>query len=571
MKIYEFDFRKKSELLKKRLLGNKGFEELQAKIAPSLCTTEMYTVFFSISDTLTRAKVIRCTASTLEEAWRGACNASGKYLSSKEYDPKWVKADIIAKSEKVTLEALIETISKGYNEFYRKGISFDHELKTALLEAEINGNRVISYKEHTIKAEQVNKYISSACGQRLETLPEELIVFECRSAFCDENNDTYRLYEKGNNCGRRVIKKFDKSTALDVITTSSEYLSMQLDFSGKFEYGIYPIFHKVIPGYNILRHASSIWSLVCAYRITGDKFILRQVENALNYLVKNSFYKYKKPREEENTAFIAELKSMEVKLGGNAVAIIVFTEYMSATGSDKYKKLCKELGNGILELLDAGTGEFSHVLSIPSLQLKEKMRTVYYDGEAVFALARLYGLTGEQRWLDAASAAVDRFIREDYTKYRDHWVAYAMNEITKYKPVDEYFSFALKNAQVNLKRIYNQKTTYHTYLELLCVTFELYSRIVENNIEVSYLPEFDIDYFIKTIFHRADYMLNGYCYPEYVMYLKYPEAILGAFFVRHDGYRIRIDDIQHFCGAYYSLYRNYEKLDALRNKKPKEK
>lgn len=565
MKIFVLDFNKKSELIKNEILGKKTFDELEQKISPSLCTEGKYTVFFSICNTFTRAKVIRFTAASLSAAWSGAVRAAGRYVSSKECNPAWVKADIICRSEKIPTAQLIETIAKGYNEFYRKGISFDPDFKTAMTEAEINGNRVISYKEHTIKTEQVNKYLPLACGERLSELPEEVIVFECKSAFCDEDNNTFTLYDKGNNCGRRKLKKFDKETALSVITTSSEYLSMQLDFSGKFEYGIYPVYHKVIPGYNILRHASSIWSLVCAYRITGDKFILRQVECALGYLVKNSFYKYKKPRSEENTAFIADIERREVKLGGNAVAIIVFTEYMNVTGSDKYKKLCAELGNGILELLDIKTGEFSHVLSIPDLKLKDKMRTVYYDGEAVFALSRLYSLTGEQRWLDAASSAVDRFIREDYTKHRDHWVAYAMNEITKYKPEERYLAFALKNAQVNLKKIYNQKTTYHTFLELLCVTFELYNRVVENDIKVDYLAEFDVDYFVKTIFHRADYMLNGYCYPEYVMYLKYPDKLLGAFFVRHDGYRIRIDDIQHFCGAYYSLYRNYEKLDKLRN------
>ncbi len=566
MNIYVLDFNKKSDLLKDKLLSGKSFSELEKKIAPSLCTEGMFTVFFSICNTHERAKVVRRTAFTLSEAWYDACKAAAKFISSKNYNPVWVKADIMCRSERLETAKLIETISKGYHEFYRRGISFDPELKTAMIEAEINGNRVISYKEKTIKPEQVNKYLSSACGIRLEKLPEEVIVFDCRCAFCDENYKTYELYWKGNNCGRRVLKRFDKQTALDVINTSSEYLSMQLDLNGKFEYGIYPIYHKVIPGYNILRHASSIWSLVCAYRITGDKFALRQIEGALGYLVKHSFYKYKKPKDEENTAFIADLDKMEVKLGGNSLAIILFTEYMSVTGSDKYVKLCQELGNGILELLDKENGEFTHVLNIPDLSVKAKMRTVYYDGEAVFALSRLYNLTKEQRWLDAASLAVDRFIREDYTKHRDHWVGYAMNEITKHKPTEEYFAFALRNAQVNLKKIYNQKTTYHTYLELLCVTFELYDRIIENNIKVDYLSEFDVDCFIETIFHRAHYMLNGYCYPEYVMYLRYPEKSLGAFFVRHDGYRIRIDDIQHFCGAYYSLYRNYEKLDALRKR-----
>ena len=325
MKICVLDFNKKSDLLKKRLLGKKSFDELEKKLAPDLCTENSFTVFFSLCNTLTRAKVVRFTAPTLSEAWYGASTAAVKYVSSKDYDPKWVKADIICKSERAELTKVIETISKGYNEFFRRGISFDEEYRTALIEAEINGNRVISYKEHTIKKEQVNKYISSAFGTTLNALPDEVILFDCKSYFCDENNKIYELYGKGNNCGRRTLKKFDKATALEVITTSSEYLSMQLDFSGKFEYGVYPIYHKVIPGYNILRHASSIWSLVCAYRITGDKFILRQVECALGYLVRNSFYKYKKPREEENTAFIADMEKREVKLGGNAVAIIVFT------------------------------------------------------------------------------------------------------------------------------------------------------------------------------------------------------------------------------------------------------
>jgi len=98
------------------------------------------------------------------------------------------------------------------------------------------------------------------------------------------------------------------------------------------------------------------------------------------------------------------------------------------------------------------------------------------------------------------------------------------------------------------------------------VTFELYMRILDNKYDVKELAEFDEEFFVRTIFHRAEFMLNGYGYPEYVMYLKYPEKIQGSFFVRHDGYRIRIDDIQHFCGAYYSLYRNYECLDELRIK-----
>lgn len=565
MNINVIEFNKKAELLKASFCERMSFGEMEECFAPRLCTDGRFTVFLSICDKHTRAWVFRRTAASLEEAWHMAADAVCRFINKRDYDACWVKADIMYRSERAKLNDVIADISRGYNEFYRRGIAFDEELKTALIEAEINGARVITYKKKTIELSQVNKYLTPRRGITLEALPEEVILFDCISRFCDNSNEVHELYSDGINCGRRIVPRFDKQTALDVIKSSSEYLTLQLDLDGRFRYGVYPVYHKYLPGYNILRHASTIWSMVCAYRITKDKYTLNQIELALGYLVKHTFYKYRMDKSAENTAYVADLDKREVKLGGSAVAILVMTEYMDVTGSDKYKKLCVELGNGILELFDHETGEFFHVLNIPDLSEKEKMRTVYYDGEAVFALARLYALTKDERWLNAAKTAVDRFIRENYTKHRDHWVAYAMNELTKFVPDERYFSFALKNAQVNLDRIYKQPTTYHTYLELLCVTFEVYDRIVTNGYQCSYLEKFDVDYFIRTLFHRADHMLNGYCYPEYVMYLKYPEQILGAFFVRHDGYRIRIDDIQHFCGAYYSLYRNYEKLDELRN------
>ncbi len=564
MNINVIEFNKKADLLKAAFCGEGSLDTLQRQIAPQLCTFGMFTVFMSVCDKHTRAEVFSSTADSLELAWHNCWDSVRKFISKRDYTASWVKADIMCSSERAKLTDVIADISHGYNEFFRRGIAFDEELKTALIEAEINGSRVITYKKKTIELSQLNKYLPRRCGVRLDSLPHEVILFDCISRFCDDSNCVFELYSKGNDIGRRVLPRFEKQTALEVISTSSEYLTMQLDEQGRFIYGVYPVYHKYLPDYNILRHASTIWSMVCAYRITKDKFTLHQIELALGYLVKHTFYKYRMERSAENTAYVADLDKREVKLGGSAVSILVMTEYMDVTGSDKYKKLCIELGNGILELFDRETGEFFHVLNIPDLSEKEKTRTVYYDGEAVFALARLYSLTKDERWLDAAKIAVERFIRDDYTRHRDHWVAYAMNEITKYVPDERYFDFALKNAQVNLERIYKQPTTYHTYLELLCVTFEVYDRIITNKHSCPYLAEFNVNRFIQTLFHRAEYMLNGYCYPEYVMYLKYPERILGAFFVRHDGYRIRIDDIQHFCGAYYSLYRNYEKLDELR-------
>ncbi|MGN1339637.1 MAG: glycosyl hydrolase family 88 [Oscillospiraceae bacterium] len=528
-----------------------------------------FAAFVSVCNTTERATVLRGNGDTPEAAWESACRSAMKFVQHGDFLPAWVKADITAAVERVSFTGLMEQVTRSRNEFFRRGISFDDRLQKALIEAEINGNRLITYKQHTIELKRVNRYLAQNGVNTLKEFPENVLLFDCESRFCGEDNVVHTLYGYGepdrNNYGRRVISGMDEKLALEVISTSSEYLSMQVAMNGRFDYGYYPIFHKEIPGYNIQRHASSIWSLICAYRLTGDRFTLGQIQKAIGFMVRETFKKYPDRPGQDNTVFLADRMLNEVKLGGNAVAIIMLTEFMDATGTDTYTKLVRELGNGILELFDQRDGSFFHVLNFPELSPKDKYRTVYYDGEAAFALSRLYALTREQKWLDAASLAVDRFIREGYEKYRDHWVAYAVNELTKYRPEDKYLCFGLKNANVNLDRIYRQDTTYHTYLELLTVTFELYSRIKEQGLECSYLEQFNTKKFVDAIYRRAEYMLNGYGYPEYVMYLKYPNQLLGAFFVRHDGYRIRIDDIQHFCGAYYSFYRNYDKLSQLRD------
>ena len=525
-----------------------------------------YAAFISVSDIEQRAYVFRASGDSPKAAWENVRAEAAQFVYSEDIDPLWVKADITFKGERKSFEELLSEISGCYNEFFRRGIAFDDKLEYAFIEAEINGSYLINYKKKTIELPAINNYLAECDVKPLDKLPDEVILFDCVSVFCDEKFNMYELYPDGLNCGRRVIPGFDKDRAMRVISTSSDYLSMQIGLDGKFDYGYYPIFHKEIPGYNMLRHASSIWSLLCSYRLTGDNFTLQQAESAINYLITNTAYKYPNRKSMENTVYVFEKSRGEVKLGGNAIAIIVLTEYMDVVKSDRYKRLAIELGNGILELFDERDGSFFHVLRFPTLAPRDKFRTVYYDGEAVFALCRLYGLTKQKRFLDAAKLAADRFIKKGYTKYADHWVAYSLNELTKYVPNEEYFELAMKNVGDNLKKIHDQPTTYHTYLELLCVSFELYSRIIEEKRECPYLEGFDGKFFVKTIFHRAEHMLNGYGYPEYVMYFRYPGSALGAFFVRHDDFRIRIDDVQHFCSAYYSFYKNYDKLKEYLDK-----
>ncbi len=512
-------------------------------------------VFLSLCSGDERAKVFTGKGDSREGAWQSAYGQAKSFVESEGYDVKWLKADLMSEAKRYSTEEFSTELHHYRHEFFRYGISFDTGFETALLEAELNGAKILDYDSECVDESYLNTYLRKAGRETLSSLPDSYVVFKCIGWMCDEDGEIYELISDVDDYGRRKVDTVDKEYAAQLVKNASGFLIDQVKSDGSFVYGYYPRFGNEIDNYNIVRHASTLWSLVCQYRMTENSELIPVIDKAVDYMVENAVIE-----RDDDTAYLCEEKSDEIKLGGCGVAVVALTEYMDAFGTDKYEDLAVKLGNGILTMLDESSGEYYHVLN-GDFTRKEQFRTVYYDGEATFALCRLYSLTSDEKWLTAAKSAVEHFIAADYVQYKDHWIAYSMNEITKYVDDERYYTFALRNAQENLDTIYNRDTTYHTYFELLMSTFELYDRMIERGIHVDYLDNgFDLQYFLRTIYKRADHMLCGYFYPEYAMYMADPDTILDTFMVRHDGYRVRIDDVQHNVGGYYLYYLNYDKL-----------
>lgn len=510
-----------------------------------------YAVFFSVCDGDSRADVYHGTGETLSAAWDAAAKKTSRAVKGPA--PRWVKADVVYLSEEISAQELSQALKSSRPEFFRYGLAFDAGYETALLEAELNGAKIYDYEENPgVDLEYLNKYLEKAERPAVSALPESYTVFQCIGWLCDEGDEVHLLRASGLDYGRRELA-VDGEAAKELIMNASAFLVKQLKEDGSFVYGYYPRFDREIENYNIVRHASTLWSLICRYRLAPDDVLAEQIERAIGYMLTQVKY------DDAGRAYLYEAKADEIKLGGCGMAVVAMTEYMDAFGNEKYMEECRALGEGILSMMDQETGEYYHVLNGDFTQ-KERLRTVYYDGEATFALCRLYSLTGEERWLEAAKSAVEHFIAADYTQYKDHWVAYSMNEITKHV-TDEprYYQFALENAQRNLEEIRDRDTTYHTYLELLMATFEVYDRMLENGGKAT---GFDMELFLETVAERVDRQLNGYFFPEYAMYMANPDRVVDTFMVRHDGYRVRIDDVQHNIGGLYLYYKNYDKLVA---------
>lgn len=547
-------FQQKASALFQYCVKNNIFESVKECGADLPCP---FAVFFSIGNSSTRAVIRSGTGKTPEEAWQAAQKKIEHFLKTTPFAVSYVKADLMDQGDWFPLETVNTILENARPNFWRCGLAFDPDLHTAFLEQELNMQRLLRYDPNGISLQRINAYLLGQNHPQIFRLPDTVLVFSCQAVFSDTDEKIYPLYDEGYQYGRRKIEKIDRPLLEQLLSTAGRSLSDMLEQNGKFRYGYFADLNEKISTYNIVRHISAIWALLMQYRISPEDGLRKKIESAISFALTNAL------EEKDTSAYFVEHTANEIKLGANAVAIITLVTYMETMQDETYLPLVKKLGEGILALQNEDGG-YWHILSYPEWKRTEKFRIVYYDGEATFALAKLYGYTKEEKWLDAAQKAIEYFIKKDYTKYRDHWVAYSINEVTKYIPDERYFAFALKNVADNLLFMYQRDTSYHTFFEMLMASYETLLRMRTACPQMKELQEFDVKYMVTVIYYRAQHMLSGYAYPECAMYMKYPKPFLGSFFVRHHYFRVRIDDIEHFMGGYYRMQKNFDALEEDR-------
>lgn len=514
-----------------------------------------YIIFLSVGNPSNRARVYKEVSTNYLEAFNKISKKLADLVQKNHIDPQWIKIDIITNITQLTLEELERKIAKTRSNYFRSGIAFDPEFRIAFLEQEINGNamiRSINKGPLELNEKNINHYLNynyknhfPFIKKRYQNKP--VYIFDTISAF--KNKEDTQIFDLHNGELTNGIRKVENlgDEARSLIEKSTCFLVDQVKPDGQFEYGYFSAFAKRIGTYNILRHSSSLYSMAEGYEVIQDKKILDAVERGIEYLIREAIV-YKEDVEEETAFVVDHANQKEIKLGSNATAILAMTKYMEMTKTDKYLKVAQALARGIIQMKTL-SGGFIHVLTYPTYEIKAINRIIYYEGEAIFGLLRLYAIDKNERWLQEVKKSFDYFIAHDYWKHHDHWLSYAANELTLYAPEDKYFIFGLKNCNNRLNFIYHRETTYPTFLELVMAASKMIEKIKELN--KTYLLEYiDEEFLEQTIDKRAEYQRVGFFYPELAMYKKSPELILNGFFIRHHSFRVRIDDVEHYLSGY---------------------
>ena len=488
-----------------------------------------------------------------------------RFLDRLKVLPLFFRIDILTDEEKfsyIEMNEQLQTIKR--NNYYEFGIRIDGKKKRLFLKEELMGNALLKPdNKHKVGFNLPNlswndQNVRGYVNRKYKVIEPSIRYFEQADfyqfktiGFFVYENDLRELSELGNgNELRKIAEDQWEDTIDEVILQGKIYLENQLKKTGKFYYGYFPCYQQMIAGYNSVRHFSSLYALSESMEYIGDKEGQEKVKLGLRWGLNNlgkwigDFFVIQDGSD----------TSIECKLGAQATAILALSKYTEITEDNTFLPLMSQLVKTVQEKFFSADGSTIHVLD-KQLELKEKFRIIYYDGELVFSLLRAYQVTKYADYFQLAKRLMDYFVLNHYEKYHDHWLSYATNEMVKYDQDPRYFKFGIANVLNNLSFIEQRDTAYPTMLELLDAAAEMMQSIetLGKQTELFNSPQTFQETkerieFVMTKRARHE-VQTGVMFPELAAFFKEPQLILNGFYTRHDRFRMRIDDAEHFLSG----------------------
>ena len=221
-----------------------------------------------------------------------------------------------------------------------------------------------------------------------------------------------------------------------------DYLVRMQMADGRFRYSYNPVtnqFSKL--SYNILRHAGAAISLFDLYSATRDTRYLKAATKAVVYLKTRL-------RRANKAGLLVPDHDGKAKLGANGLALIAFVRYIELTGSAQARAQAVGLARLIMAM-QASDGSFKSYYAIRGHPASLRV-SLYYPGEAILGLLRLYNLTRDSKLLDAARRGADYLIKSQQSADDlppDAWLIQALEQLYKIGHEPRYASHAIDLAE----------------------------------------------------------------------------------------------------------------------------
>ena len=245
---------------------------------------------------------------------------------------------------------------------------------------------------------------------------------------------------------------------LESIRVGGQWLAYTVKDDGKFDYEYFPNQDKHSSGYNIVRHAGSVYGLFEMWHLAQEESVIKPDQDI--YLDKASramgfiYDALKKPKNARGEDRMCLIERDTCDSGSAALTLLTFL------GRPAKDKISKKYQAEIYRQTDEAIMEGLALTMVDMIDKKGKVHRryrdavkldrvkkepLYYPGEVMLSLMRYYEETEDTRWLEAAERIADRQIkwyRRDRFITPDHWVMQAFLHLWRIKKTDRYANTA---------------------------------------------------------------------------------------------------------------------------------
>ncbi len=251
---------------------------------------------------------------------------------------------------------------------------------------------------------------------------------------------------------------------MEAARAGADYLVHEIDEKGRYTYNYWAAKDKTGRSYNMLRHCGTTYALLEAYEVFQDPRYLEAAERALRYVKARL---HERPGWVETRAglhgflhLIDEEKGELSKTGGAGLALIALAKHAAVASTEENLDIMRGLAKYVVHMQEENGHFKTYFQYIPDKDVPDK-EVLYYPGEAMLGLMRLYAMDPDPRWLDAAEKAAGYLIHTrdagltEADIQHDHWLTMALNELYRVSRVPDYSEHAFKITRAILR---NQKT-----------------------------------------------------------------------------------------------------------------
>jgi hypothetical protein len=493
-------------------------------------------VILSISDGRHPAKVVHAGDRGLRAA---AAAAAAKLPAGAK--PRWLRLDVVTRVAPVT--QMRDTFLDAY-QIERDGLVIgEGDRQITLLSTQLLGGGFVDDKRLIVDALRLDAPGFEALW---EARPVRLQRFNTVGMLCD---------------GRRFIPLIDgyrdqpdptADELLEIAQQAGRYLTQAVDERGRFDYIYDPVIDATENSYNFVRHGGTIYSMAELYAVWPDPALRSALERAIGFLLK--IRRVETTPDGRTVSFFVE-GGFHVSLGGAALGLLALSEHMLVTGDRTHLPVARQLAEWIISTQDE-QGQFTiHTMSWPDRRVSD-FRSLYYPGEALLALLRLYAVTEDDHLLKAATRGIRYQItsvahQPDNDLEHDHWLLYACGDLTRHvrDPLVREYSARLTRVIAAAQHdgqydplwaggwyVPPRSTPAATRAEGLSAAHQVMLTFEDQ-------PTADL---ARQVMQRSiAYQLRTYVGPERAMFFKNPARAHGAFTASLDRLDVRIDYNQH--------------------------